>query len=164
MAEGGPLEEYKLAVELIRDENKLTWERFKLFFVINSALLAAIGYLKHDWPWWPLPIASLGIVMCIVWWAVSAKNAAYSEYWTQRARELEPPLKLELLSRKRWNKAREDIRYFKIPANKVILLVPLAFLVVWIVTGIACSIQLFSTWFSAACSSAAFCWSFLTLY
>jgi len=139
------LQEYKLAVELYRDQNRLTWDKFKIFFAINSALLAAIGYLKHPLT---LGVAFLGVFACIVWWQISDKNAAYSEYWIQRANQVGDNLKFDLLSEERYKKARREISGMKIDASNTILLIPYAFLILWVLSFAA----------QATCLILRFCW------
>ena len=92
------LENFRLLIDHISGENKLFWDRFNIFTVLNSALLSVsfLDQVTND----AIAILSLsffGIALSVLWFFIMARTRAYMKHWTALAREIEESKLKELL-------------------------------------------------------------------
>jgi hypothetical protein len=88
---------YQVAVDLTIKEEKLFWDQFNALLVANSILIIAISsvicrdcsYQKDlisDLPWF---LATIGVVLCVLWYLLTVRRDKYRLYYLFSAREIE---------------------------------------------------------------------------
>jgi len=94
------LENYKLLLGIIKNENKMFWDRNNVFLTLNSSLLAASVFLFSLFSsvlttlylrLGAFTICILGTVFSIVWLYILNKARIRLNHWVSLAREIEEP-------------------------------------------------------------------------
>ena len=83
---------YQVAVDLWINQGNQGWSKFNAMLVVNSIIIASIGFVgagagQQSSLILALPIS--GILICAVWYIHVSRDAAYSDYFVMSARELE---------------------------------------------------------------------------
>jgi hypothetical protein len=83
---------YQAAIDLWINQGSQGWARFNVMLVVNTIIIASIGFAGASQQQQPLlkfllPIA--GFLICAVWFILIRRESAYSDYWVMCARELE---------------------------------------------------------------------------
>jgi hypothetical protein len=130
------LEQWKLASELQRHEDNLSWQKFGYGVAINGALLGAITIGPHENA--PallrLIVPLVGAAVCGAWHLMQTRVALYQLHRTKQARCAEEQLnKLEgatVLSV--YREGPEASGLYSIGAQSLISYVPIFFVVAWL--------------------------------
>lgn len=70
---------YKIALDTRNFEINLFWQRCNYFLVLNSAL--AIAYLNLQNEALSIPVAGLGMIVCVLWLRVAFGSKFWQERW-----------------------------------------------------------------------------------
>jgi hypothetical protein len=82
---------YQMAVALWTNQGNQSWARFNVMLVVNGIIIAAIGLASNQNP---QPLLTLllpfaGLLICAIWFILTRREKAYSDYYVMSARELE---------------------------------------------------------------------------
>lgn len=143
------LEEYKLLVAQYFHEDLQFKHVIKMFATIHIALFAFItSEFVDDHPFTPIAIASVGILLSIVWFGSMVRVREFRNFFEDRIKEIERALHagwqhsgftpLDLRTSKRWGLPREEenfvYRFFRrFETGKMYLMLPICSLAVWII-------------------------------
>jgi len=145
------LEEYKMGYGLIKAAAKEYWQRFQIFFAVNSGLLAAMKLVPGQ-EQVGAGIAFFGAILCWIWFFVSGKMSAYELYWNRGLDRPGKVLGYTLLSERRYNDFRRGkyrsieernsrthriLRWFfrNVKTSLCMLLIPCFMFLLWVWIG-----------------------------
>jgi hypothetical protein len=83
---------YQAAVDLWIAEGEQIWARFNAMLVVNSIIVAVIGFALAGQRMLPIITVSLpiaGLVVCAVWYVLMKRDFEYQAYLIYSAREIE---------------------------------------------------------------------------
>ncbi len=84
---------YQAAIALWTYEGSTIWSKFNAMLLANSVLAAIIGFSVGSGPQvLPRVTSCLGLVLCLVWFALTKRGFDQYIYWIFAARELESRL------------------------------------------------------------------------
>jgi hypothetical protein len=90
------LEQWKLASELHRHEDNLTWQKFNYFIATNGILVSVLGITwsdivtnRHDLKVIGVAISVFGAAISLVWSYVHKRGQLYQNYRIAQARDAE---------------------------------------------------------------------------
>ena len=89
------IEQWKLASELQKHEDNLSWGKFQYFTAFNSALLAALAFLQDndlEDSFLFIVIPVLGFALSVSWRFVHERGRAYHKSWIEIAKKSEEQL------------------------------------------------------------------------
>jgi len=98
------LEEWKLASELHRHEDSLTWQKFNYYITLNGILLSVLCVVWSDFAVNPnnpnlrlvsAVICAFGALVSLVWFAMHKRGQLYQHYRIAQAKEIEKDLKID---------------------------------------------------------------------
>jgi hypothetical protein len=83
---------YEMAITLWIFQGEQRWARFNTMLVINGIIIGAIGLVMTNGrkePALTLPLALIGLFLCIIWFVFMQREDKYAQYYAWSARELE---------------------------------------------------------------------------
>lgn len=88
------LEQWKLASELQRHEDVLTWGKFQHFTTLLTALVGVLGYLwlnvdRTKFFEIGMIVAGLGIILSFAWLITHERGRMYQTHWIDTAKDAE---------------------------------------------------------------------------
>ena len=137
------LEQWKLASELHRHEDNLSWQKMNYFVAINGALFAIVGVSGLTRPE-TLGVgggllAVFGIVVSVVWCLTQGRGAYYQHYRIQQARVAEERLLvnnervLDLYERGLGDQELVRVpRLCRVPTQRLMVVLGVAVAVLWL--------------------------------
>ena len=85
---------YETAIELLIHEGSLTWNRYNVYLVANSVILASIGILEsanNDTLVLSICLTTVGIILCIAWYLLTLRGFDRCNHYYKIAISLENP-------------------------------------------------------------------------
>ena len=103
------LEAFRVAKEARNLEIGLFWQRSNYFLVLSTAIAAGFFSLKD--PKYAIPLALLGLVVGVLWFAANLGSKFWQSRWEYRLRLAEERLRpnLDLFSAS-WDRVQDDVR------------------------------------------------------
>ena len=106
---------YEIALDTRNLEINLFWQRCNYFLVLNSGL--AVGFFSLRDTSLHIPVALLGLLVCILWYRVALGSKYWQERWEFCLRRTEQHLRLKGLYKSDialfsadWAEIRDDVR------------------------------------------------------
>lgn len=82
-------------------EAQLLWQRYNVLLVVNSMLLAMLGFVKL--PFLSISISLAGIITCFLWYQITVRGFASTVQWARELENMEKSLpdSLKVFTRRR---------------------------------------------------------------
>lgn len=145
-------ESYRLLVDLVKHEEQMLWSRTQLFFILNSAFVAILGYggsQKLDGllttPALFKLVCFYGVFTSVLWPVLLKRTVDFYDHWVEQLKFLEStypvPIKTFQLADEYFVKGRITLgghtfemgRFAKLlRIHQILTLIPLVFLVMWL--------------------------------
>jgi hypothetical protein len=90
------MEEYKILVNILLQDEILFWRRSEVFIVINGGLLTILGLLRpkevltnSSLNSIPAVISIVGVLLCLLWFFIVKRSEAFYDHWYEHLKYLE---------------------------------------------------------------------------
>lgn len=132
------LKEYQLNIDMWKHYDTLRQSKNQIFLAANTFLAAAIGFALQQSKSNStsisvnVPVSLLGLTVCILWFLLLSRNAAYIRFHQSRVRSLERESTFSTFSEE-WNTfKRELMRWESLSSNLIDRSLAVSFGIFWI--------------------------------
>jgi len=149
------MEEYKILVNILLQDEVLFWRRSEVFIIINGGLLTILGFLhpkevltNSSLNSLPALISIVGVLLCVLWFFIVKRSEAFYNHWYEHLKYLErthlQPLDIYTIADEYFTKRRIkfgnqvlklDFISSRMQMTQALQIASLIFAAIWVVVG-----------------------------